>query len=294
MPVDFVLLDTEAAVSLIHEDVWSQISKLEDAQISQLQEWKGKRLVGVNGSALSVKGFGKFLVFLGDRKTPTQVTLIVTSDLTVHEAILGLGLDFVDKHKCLIDCNMKTLTFPDDSSSLLGETIGLVTMEKVVVPPSSEVELMVKQICASGGTWLVESEASSHLGVMAARRLVCPDKMGWFLWGYLILVMSRLVLKKGVKLAKMESIEENCTLRVSAIGMKPKMSQKDQSTIWNMMLESGNCTSDIEKEHLYSLFTEYSDVLSPSSSGLGRTSVMKHLINTGDAQPVHRLPRRIP
>ena len=59
----------------------------------------------------------------------------MTSDLTVHDAILGL--DFVDKHKCLIDCNMKTLTFPDDSSSvqtqcspsdaaasLLGETIG--------------------------------------------------------------------------------------------------------------------------------------------------------------------------
>ena len=60
------------------------------------------------------------------------------------------------------------------------------------------------------------------------------------------------------------------------------------------MLESGNCTSDVEKEQLYSLFTEYSDVLSLSSSGLGRTSVMKHHINAGDAQPVHRLPRHIP
>ena len=44
-------------------------------------------------------------------------------------------------------------------------------MEKVVVPPSSEVEL--KQTCASGGTWrLVESEASSRLGMMVARGLV--------------------------------------------------------------------------------------------------------------------------
>ena len=136
VPVDF-LLDTGAAVSLIREDVWSRISKLQDAHVSQLQEWMGKRLVGVNGSALSVKGFGKFLVFLGDRKAPTEVTLIVTSDLTVLEAILGLN--FVDKHKCLIDCNMKALTFPHDSSSvqsqcspsdaaasLLGEAIGLV------------------------------------------------------------------------------------------------------------------------------------------------------------------------
>ena len=71
---------------------------------------------------------------------------------------------------------------------------------------------------------------------------------------------EQVVLKKGVKLAKMESIEENCTVRVSAIGTKCKLSQEDQSTIWNMVLESGNCTSDVEKEQLYSLFTEYSDI----------------------------------
>ena len=46
--------------------------------------------MSTDGSALSVKGFGKFPVFLGDRKAPTEVILIVTSDLTVHEAILGL------------------------------------------------------------------------------------------------------------------------------------------------------------------------------------------------------------
>ena len=64
VPVEFVL-DTGAAVSLIREDVWSRISK-SSPHVPQLQEWK--RLVGVNGSALSVKGFGKFLVSLGDRE----------------------------------------------------------------------------------------------------------------------------------------------------------------------------------------------------------------------------------
>ena len=49
---------------------------------------------------------------------------------------------------------------------------------------------------------------------------------------------EQVVLKKGVKLAKMESIEENCTVRVSAIGTKCKLSQKDQLTNWNMVLAS--------------------------------------------------------
>ena len=64
----------------------------------------------MNGSALSVKGFRKFRVFLGDREVPSEMTLIVTSDLAVHEAILGL--DFVEVHKCLIDYDRKTVTFP--------------------------------------------------------------------------------------------------------------------------------------------------------------------------------------
>ena len=60
------------------------------------------------------------------------------------------------------------------------------------------------------------------------------------------------------------------------------------------MCESGNYTSDAEKEQLYALLMEYSDVFSLSSGELGRTAVTKHHINTGDAQPVHLLPRRIP
>ena len=38
---------------------------------------------------------------------------------------------------------------------------------------------------------------------------------------------EQVVLKNGVKLAKMESIEENCKVRVSAIGTKRKLSQED-------------------------------------------------------------------
>ena len=51
-------------------------------------------------------------------------------------------------------------------------------MEKVVVPPSSEVELMVMQTSANEGTWLVESEASSRLGVMVLEVWYVLSKMG--------------------------------------------------------------------------------------------------------------------
>ena len=158
VPVTFVL-DTGAAVSLISEDVWTRITKTAGVSLPELREWRGKRLVGVNGSPLSVRGFGKFQVFLGDRHLPAEVTLIITSDLTVQEAILGL--DFVETYKCVIDCGRKTLSFPLESSSvniqcgqsdaaaMLGEAIGLVMMENMAVPPASEMEVLAKYERAS-------------------------------------------------------------------------------------------------------------------------------------------------
>jgi len=232
--------------------------------------------------------------------------LIVTSDLIVHEAILGL--DFVEEHKCLIDCSRKLLAFPRDGSSVqiqcrpsshtaavIGETVGLFTAEKVVVPPGSEMELMVKQTSgATGGTWFVESDTSSRLGVMVARGLVCPNRNGLVPVRVLNPRDEEVIVLKGVHLAKMELIDDDCTFTVSAISKNSNLSQEDQSTLWKMVCESGNYTSDDEKEQLLALLMEYSDVFSLSSSGLGRTTVTKHHINTGDAQPVHLLPRRIP
>ena len=64
--------------------------------------------------------------------------------------------------------------------------------------------------------------------------------------------------------------------------------------LWDMVCKVGNHVSSAEKEKLYYLLLEYSDVFSLSNDGLGRTSLSKHRINTGDSLPVHIPPRRIP
>ena len=304
VPVTFVL-DTGAAVSLIREDVWTRITKTAGVSLPELREWRGKRLVGVNGSPLSVRGFGKFQVFLGDRHLPAEVTLIITSDLTVQEAILGL--DFVETYKCVIDCGRKTLSFPFESSSvniqcgqsdaaaMLGEAIGLVMMENAAVPPASEMEVLVKYERASvQGTWIVESDTSNRPGVIVARGLVCPDAAGLVPIRVLNPRDEKIILKQGVQVAKMEFIGNDCVLNVSAVSGKSIESRENQERLWEMVCEAGNSVNDNEKEQLFALVMEYADVFSLSSSELGRTTVLKHCINTGDSQPVHLPPRRIP
>ena len=49
-----------------------------------------------------------------------------------------------------------------------------------------------------------------------------------------------------------------------------------------------------EARQLYDLLHEFSDVFSENSHDLGRTDMVKHLINTGGAAPIRQPPRKLP
>ena len=74
--VDFVI-DTGAAVSLVRRDVWEQIVKGDCTLV--LEQWAGRRLVGVNGAPLSVSGCKKVDIFLNGM--PFKVMCVVTDDM---------------------------------------------------------------------------------------------------------------------------------------------------------------------------------------------------------------------
>ena len=100
-----LLVDTGAAISLLSTDVWRRINTTGLPIV--LQQWTGKKLVGVNGAPLCVKGCVHAHVSIGS--IPFEGTFIVSGDLLV-DAILGL--DFIERHHCVIDCENKVLKFP--------------------------------------------------------------------------------------------------------------------------------------------------------------------------------------
>ena len=58
------------------------------------------------------------------------------------------------------------------------ESVGLVTMQNILVPPKSEMELMVKAAgSVTEGVWMVENNSASFHGVIVARAVACPQ--GW-------------------------------------------------------------------------------------------------------------------
>ncbi|KAL5496456.1 hypothetical protein EMCRGX_G012740 [Ephydatia muelleri] len=271
------VVDTGAAVSLIRKDVWTQLVNRDSTLV--LEQWSGKKLVGVNGASLSICGCGNIQVLF--KGTPFMVTCIVTDDITI-EAILGL--DFLEANSCVIDCGQKVLTFPSQKLSIpfLSKTtteqgvttVGLVLKEKTVVPAGSEMEVMVK---IAGPVTNVVSPSSN---VVPVRILNPRDEM--------------VVLKKGTQIASMELLEQDPVINISTVMKNAEVSLECQNILWDLVSKVGSHISESEREQLYSLLVEFADVFSFSSKDLGRTKELKHHIFTSDAQPVHLSPRRIP
>ena len=288
------VVDTGAAVSLIRKDVWTQLVNRDSTLV--LEQWSGKKLVGVNGASLSICGCGNIQVLF--KGTPFMVTCIVTDDITI-EAILGL--DFLEANSCVIDCGQKVLTFPSQKLSIpfLSKTttehevatVGLVLKEKTVVPAGSEMEVMVK--IAGPVTWFVGHKSATCNGVMVANAVVSPSSN---------VVPVRIlnprdemvVLKKGTQIASMELLEQDPVINISTVMKSAEVSLECQNILWDLVSKVGSHISESEREQLYSLLVEFADIFSFSSKDLGRTKELKHHIFTSDAQPVHLHPRRIP
>ncbi|KAL5505693.1 hypothetical protein EMCRGX_G007162 [Ephydatia muelleri] len=232
-------------------------------------------------------------------------SFVIASDLWV-EAIVGL--DFIRAHKCVIDCSNNTISFKsaDVSVELLSpkameemsstvRSIGLVTTERILVPPECEMELMVtpvdNTVRALGGVWMVENDSKLSHGVIVARAITCPSD-GLVPIRILNPRECSIELKKGTELAKMDHIEQGSILNVSVTTSRE--SSTTNQRLWEMVNKVGDCLRTKEKEQLYVLLQEYADVFCFRSNELGRTSVLRHHINIENASPIHQLPRRVP
>ena len=94
-----LLLDTGAAVTLLRQDVWAQIT----APPSDLKPWPGAALVSADGTPLTILGCACVNLGMGGRNFRTD--MVVVSPLT-SEAILGI--DFLQAQQAVVDLGHKT------------------------------------------------------------------------------------------------------------------------------------------------------------------------------------------
>ena len=99
------------------------------------------------------------------------------------------------------------------------------------------------------------------------------------------------------KIGKLSFLQEADTVRLvePSLDKKPKVRSEEaiRKTIDEMASKVQGLTVG-EHTKFRSLLREFADVISVGDGDLGRTRVLRHKINTGDALPIHQQARRLP
>ena len=283
------LVDTGAAVSLLHSSVWHHLSGV------ALETWTGPRLVSVDGSALQILGGAKVTLMVGAEAVSSYV--VVTDNLTA-EGILGI--DFLRHNRCIIDLSSSTLTLGGGKAiqllhkASIKRDVRLVTT--IRIPPRSEIEVTGNSHSLPSGLWLLEGQPlKSHQPVIVARAVLksSTDSVPVPL---LNTGEQTVIVHKGTKLGELEEVDK---WQIGTISSPEQEDPGDQVTpkkreILRRLAESSTFTSQAERTSLATLLLQYADIFTGPGDRLGRTTKLKHIIDTGTAPPIRQHPRRVP
>ena len=109
VPATF-LVDTGAAVTLLQQDTWMRIIAHHPQHLSR---WSEQRLVGVDGSSLTIHGSAQVDVKLNGKELSANIVVVIP--VTV-EAILGI--DFLKNYNALIDLVKESLHLSSDGGMI--------------------------------------------------------------------------------------------------------------------------------------------------------------------------------
>ena len=295
VPTSF-LLDTGAAVTLLRRDTWANVTA---SHPQELTSWPSLRLVGADGSPLTVHGRARVNLEV-DGET-MAIDAAIVSPLT-SEAILGL--DFLKEHRALIDIPQKqlylrdkqhTLPLRESSHAPLATRVRVHIENTTRIPPRSEMEVMACLEQEVGeGMWLLEGSVEKSLPAAVGRVLVETKQNR----------VPVLLLNPGVETVTIHTGTEIGTLeRVEVLeGSVNTVSREDATAddprkrdIFRDVVEGlGSEISDGQKEIFLQFLLSYADVFAATPLDMGHTDKLRHTIHTGDAHPVRQPTRRVP
>ena len=104
------------------------------------------------------------------------------------------------------------------------------------------------------------------------------------------------IVNEGTKLGELEEVDE---WQIGTISSHEQADPADQVTpekreILLRLAESLTSTIQAERTSLATLLLQYADIFTWSGDRLGRTTKLKHIIDTGTAPPIHQHLRRVP
>ena len=298
-----MLVDTGSSVTLLHENVWKEAVKNSKLELKEAR----CPVMAVNGESLPLCGQVHVTLQVGDYVGAHNV--LVVRDMTQQ---CLLGTDFLEQCHCVINMDNKTLTLaghPRPVQLCAGEcssTCHVLVQETTVIPAFHQVHLSVhldanaEEGAFNSGCGLFEPKPEfpdRHGGLLAAHS-VSPILSGKNATIQLLnLSAVPVTVYADEKVGKMFPLQDADFVNLVEPSLDRKPVVRSQEAI-NKSVEQFLCNvhglTVSEKNQLTDLLYDFSDAISVGDGDLGRTGLLRHKINVGDAPPIRQQARRLP
>ncbi|CAC5418452.1 unnamed protein product [Mytilus coruscus] len=284
------LVDTGATLSIVSFKLYESLPKHCKVELYETSQ----NITSANGGLLTLYGKGYFSIQIGKESFKLEA---LVADIKA-EGILGL--DFLKANKCVLDVVSEKLFLGESEIQLIFEgPLGcyrVVSSETVSIPPSSEVVVNGK-VCFPGGYHLNSFEGiiepseknAKNDGPLIARTLVkvnecVPVRL-------LNMKQDSHVVYQGSTIGQVHKIE---SVYDTHTDLKSKQSIELRSDMKALYEKACEKVDEQQSDQLKVLISKYEGLFAESDKELGHTNLVKHRINTGNAQPVKEPPRRAP
>ena len=295
LAVDF-MIDTGSTYTIIDVELYNDMSPLDKPKLEQ----KNLILRSANGEKLIVHGESMMEITLGNRKFNTSVKVVTLSD---RSAILGL--DFMKNERCVIDVSEKSMKINSMKfkislyQQMTSKCAKVQLCESISIPPQREIILTGKiekrhrNFDEAVGLLEEPSYMQDSKRLMIAKALVSnennvvPVRVANF-------TDTPISLDKGYTVAVIHPVDPDSVVCLDEedVGKGEEVLQVPDHLL-PLLSNIDENLSDSETNKVKELISKYSDCFMTPNGELGKTTLVQHHIDTGNAKPIRqrlRLP----
>ena len=302
---ELALIDTGSAVSMISVDLLARLPHSPPLTSNSLP-----RLQSVTSSSVDVLGKLTLPICIDGRD-------FVHSFLVARiQPDLVLGLDFLDPHACTLDVSQRKLSFPvtsdlapvthfsaamcSDISDSPAPVFHVHLKEHVSVEPYSHVIVPVTvDSHVPSGDFVLEPlpKFLDRHDLSAAHSLISGENSANAVFRFVNRNRNTVHLPSGTCVGTLTSCSVDATpppAPVDPIDSLPVHSTSPVDTKSVASLFDLTHLSESERAAVSVFLEEFACCISTEQYDFGRTDVVRHHIDTGDARPSRQAPRRLP
>lgn len=221
--------------------------------------------------------------------TETFTHTVIVAD--IEEDVI-LGMDVMNAHGFQLDFKNKVIKIGAEEVFLHPyehSTVPAAVQEDTVIPGRSETIIVARlEGTVKEGTpvmmepWNHDEEVGR--GILIGKGLVTSAKE----------IPVRLINVNDHPITIKKETKIGTCVPVTSIIRQTSTSDKANVKFEQMMAVAGQSRKPLERKRIKEFLRQYRDLFIPKGGKTGRTSVVKHKIDTGDAKPIRQTARRLP